>query len=88
MYNSTEALVPSMNSGQSVVPRWCAEVVEAAVEVGVGRVRLCELVFKNDDAACRVECGAVVDEFADPGGDAKLVSGVAAMAAAGALRCE
>jgi hypothetical protein len=47
-----------------------------------------ELVFKDDDAACRVECGAVVNEFPSSCRDAQLISGVPAVPALGALRRE
>ena len=77
-----------MGSLLKVVSGWGAEAVEAAMKVGVGGVRFGQLIFKDDDAARRVECGALVDEFTDPGCDAQLVAGVAAVTAFGALRCE
>jgi len=41
-------------------------------------------VFEDDDAAGGLDGGAVVDEFPGAGRDAKLVAGVAAVAALGA----
>ncbi len=48
--------------------------------------RLGELVFQDDDAAGGFHRGALVDEFPGARGQAQLVAGVAAMAAAGAQR--
>src|SRR5690349_6738557 len=42
-----------------------------------------ELVFEDDDAACGLDGGALVDEFAGAGGDAQLVARVAAVSAFG-----
>ena len=68
--------------------RWVGLVVEAAVKFGVDGVGFGELIFEDDDAARGVECGAVVDEFAGSGRDPQLVTGVAAVSALRALRCE
>jgi hypothetical protein len=65
-----------------------APVVEAAVKFGVGCVGLSELIFKDNDAAGRIERGAVIDQFTSPRRDPQLIAGVAAVAAFGALRCE
>ena len=51
------------------------------LEFGVDASGLGELVFEDDDAACGIERGALVDQFAGSGGDAELVSGVAAVPA-------
>ncbi|GAB2795951.1 hypothetical protein GCM10027199_84540 [Amycolatopsis magusensis] len=44
-----------------------------------------QLVFEGNDAARRVDGGALVDQFPHPRGDAQLVPGIAAMPAGGAL---
>jgi hypothetical protein len=62
--------------------------VKAAVKFGVDGVGLSELIFKDDDAARRIEGGAVVDQFTSPCCDPQLISGVAAVSAVGALRGE
>jgi hypothetical protein len=51
------------------------------LEFGVDAPGPGELVFEDDDAARGIECGALVDQFAGPGGDAELVTGVAAVPA-------
>ena len=61
-------------------------VVEIAVKFGVDCVGVCELIFEDDDAARRFECGAAVDQFTGPGRDPQLIAGVAAVSAFGALR--
>ena len=58
------------------------------MKFGVDGVGLSELIFKDDDAARRVERGAAVDEFTNPRRDPQLIAGVAAVSALGALRCQ
>lgn len=58
------------------------------MKFGVHCVGLSELIFKDDDAARRVERGAVIEEFTGPGRDPQLIAGVAAMSALGALGSE
>ena len=60
-------------------------VLEAAVEFGVYGVGFSELIFEDDYAARRIERGATIDQFTCPGCDPKLISGVTAVAAFGAL---
>ncbi|MDT5142135.1 MAG: hypothetical protein QOD02_2710, partial [Mycobacterium sp.] len=62
--------------------------VEAAVEFSVDGVGFSELIFKDDDAARRIEGRTAVDQFTSPGRDPQLIAGVAAVSAFGALRCE
>ena len=59
--------------------------VEGAVKFGVDGAGFSELVFKDDDAARRVQSGTVIDEFSGPGRDPQLIAGVAAVSALGAL---
>lgn len=47
-----------------------------------------ELVLEDDDAAGRLDRGALVDEFTGAGGDFQLIAGVAAVAAFGAQRSD
>lgn len=61
-------------------------VVEAAVELGVDGVGFGELVFKDDDAACRIKCGTALNQFTDSCRDPQLITRVAAVSALGALR--
>jgi len=58
------------------------------VKFSVDGVGLSELIFKDDDAARRIEGGTAVDQFTSPRRDPQLVAGVAAVSALGALRCE
>jgi hypothetical protein len=74
--------------GMSSIARWRASAVEAAVELGIDGVGISELVFEDDDAACRIERGAMVDQFTCPCRDSQLIAGVAAVSALGALGCE
>src|SRR3954451_23500771 len=55
-------------------------------EVLIDAPRFVQLVFQDDDPAGRLDGGPGVDEFADPGCDAQLVAGVAAVSAGGAQR--
>ena len=52
---------------------------------GVDAQGLFELVFQDDDAACRFQGGAGVHQFPGAGGQAQLVARVAAVAAGRAL---
>lgn len=65
----------------------CLPVVEAAVQLGVDGVGLSELIFKDDDAARRIERCTAVDQFPSPRSDPQLIAGIAAVSALGALRC-
>lgn len=58
-------------------------VLPCVSEFGVNAVGFGELVLENDDAAGRVERGALVDQLAGAGRDPQLVSGVAAVPAFG-----
>ena len=58
------------------------------MKFGVDGVGLSELIFKDDDAARRIEGGAVVNQFTSTRRDPQLIAGVAAVSALGALRCE
>ena len=58
------------------------------MKFGVDGVGLSELIFKDDDAARRIEGGTAVDQFTSPRSDPQLIAGVAAVSALGALRCE
>jgi len=62
--------------------------VDALLELGVDALGFGELVFQDDDAAGRVQCGALVDQVAGALGQAQLVAGIAAVAAGRALRSE
>jgi len=75
-------------SGPSIVTGRGATGVEAAVKFGVDGVGLSELIFKDDDAARRIEGGTAVDQFTSPRGDPQLIAGIAAVSALGALGCE
>ena len=55
-----------------------------AAVFGVDALGFFELVFEDDDAAGRLDGGALVDQFPGAGGDAQLVAGVAAVASRGA----
>lgn len=67
----------SAGYGAGPVRLWAVGVLEFGVDAsGLG-----ELVFEDDDAARGIERGALVDQFAGPGGEPELVSGVAAVAA-------
>lgn len=55
---------------------------------GVALLGFVELVFEGDDAAGRVDRGALVDQFPHPCGKAQLMTGVTAVAAGGALRLD
>ncbi|OKI41284.1 hypothetical protein A6A29_38115 [Streptomyces sp. TSRI0281] len=46
---------------------------------GVDALGFFKLVFEDDDAAGRLDGGALVDEFAGAGGDAQLIAGAAAL---------
>jgi hypothetical protein len=48
---------------------------------GVEALGFFELVFPDDDAACRIQGGACVHEFPGAGGQAQLVARVAAVPA-------
>jgi O-methyltransferase len=58
------------------------------VKFGVALLRFVELVFEGDDAARRVDRGALVDQFPHPCGHTQLVAGVAAVSAGGTLRLD
>jgi hypothetical protein len=81
-------LATSVVCGLRIVTGKSGTGVEAALEFGVDGVGLSELVFKDDDAACRFERGATIDQFTSPRGDPQLIAGVAAVAALRALGCE
>jgi hypothetical protein len=74
--------------GLSIVTGRSATGVEAALEFDVDGVGLGELIFKDDDAARRIEGGAAVDQFTSPRSDPQLITGIAAVAALRAPRCE
>ena len=75
-------------SGPSIVIGRSATGVKAAVEFGVDGLGLSELIFKDDDAARRIEGGTAVDQFTSPGGDPQLIAGIAPVSALGALGYE
>ena len=58
------------------------------MEFGVDGVGLSELIFKDDDAARRIEGGTAVDQFTSPGRDPQLIAGIAPVSALGALGYE
>jgi hypothetical protein len=60
--------------------------IGGAAVFGVDAKGLFELVFEDDDTAGGLDGSPVVDKFPGAGGDAKLVAGVAAVAALGAER--
>ena len=75
-------------SGTYIATGRGAPIVEAAVKFSVDGVGRSELIFKDDDAARRIERGTTVDQFTSPRSDPQLISRVAAVSALGALRCE
>src|SRR4051794_33874920 len=77
-----------VTGGLKVITGGGVPVVEAAVKFDVDGVGFCELIFEDDDAARRVECGAAIDQFTGPGRDSQLIAGVAAVSALRAFRCE
>ncbi len=58
------------------------------MKFGINGVGISELIFEDDDAARRIEGGAVIDQFTSPRRDPQLIAGVAAVSALGALRGE
>jgi hypothetical protein len=67
---------------------WSSEMLSVALVLIVLPEGFFELVFEDDDAAGRLQRGALVADFSGAGGQPKLVAGVAAVAAAGALRVD
>lgn len=55
------------------------------MKFGVYCLGLSELIFQDDDAARRLQRGAVIDQFTSPRRDPQLIAGVAAVSALGAL---
>src|SRR4051794_14402834 len=80
--------LPAGGGGGSAAGVWGRRIGRLAGS-GVGGVEALgffELVFEDDDAAGRLDGGALVDEFAGAGGDTQLVAGVAAVTARGTQR--
>jgi hypothetical protein len=73
-----------LTSGRS---RWLGRSVGAA-GLRVDALGFFKLVFEDDDPACGLDRGALVDELTRTGRDAQLVAGVTAVTALGAQWCD